>query len=441
MRWSIKSKKNLGFSLIEAVVGLGLFSLISGSLILLLNISLKITTEDKARTGAMAVAEEKIEIIKNLPYEDIGTVGGIPSGSLPATETITLNKVNYTVRTYIQYVDDVYDGLITSGDLLNTDYKKVKIKVSWTSNQNTNNVSLVTNISPKNIEQESSGDTGTLWIEVFDTSPLAIADASIHIVNNSTTPLIDIEAATDSEGKYLLPGAPAATQTYEITVTKTGYSTSQTYSVDLINNPNPVPAHLSVGAESITTKSFFIDKVSTLNIASSQPNFTFTLQGEKTIGSDSEGQPIYKYEQPQATDALGQLSLTSLEPDTYHIVFDPLTTGYDLAGSDPLLPIIVPADTIVNLTISLATHSDHTLLITVKSPDGLGLADASVHLYKADLSTDLTQATNTVGQTFFTPLTLDTFNLDIAREGYQPYSTQININGQIQQTISLAISL
>lgn len=439
MPWSIKSK-NSGFSLIELVVALGLFSMVSGSLILLLNLSLKITTEDKARTGAMTVAEEKIEIIKNLPYEDIGTVSGVPSGGLPASETVTLNKIAYTVSTNIQYIDDAYDGLITSGDLLNIDYKKVKITATWPSNTTTNNsLSLATNIAPRNLEQESSGDTGTLWIDVFDTAPAAISGASVHIVNNATTPMIDIEATTDSEGKYLLPGAPVATQSYEITVTKTGYSTSQTYSVDPESNPNPSPAHLSVGAESITTKSFFIDRTSTLNIATSQPDFPFTLQGEKTIGTDGEGQPVYKYNQLLTTDGSGQLILNSLEPDTYHFLFDPVATGYDLSGSDPLLPIIVPADATVDLTVSLIAHSDHTLLITITGPDGLGLADASVHLYKTDLSIDLTQATNSVGQTFFTPLALDDFNLNITKEGYQPYSTQININGQTQQTISLAI--
>jgi prepilin-type N-terminal cleavage/methylation domain-containing protein len=441
MRWSTKFKTKHGFTLVELVVALGIFSLVSSAFILLLNLSLRITTEDKARTGAMAVAEEKIEVIKNLPYNSIGTVGGVPSGSLPTSETVTLNKIDYTVRTNIQYVDDAYDGLITSGDLLNTDYKKVKIRVSWTSGYSSNNeVALVTNISPRNLEQESSGDTGTLWIEVYDSTPAAVAGASVHIVNNSTTPLIDIESTTDSDGKFLLPGMPVATQSYEITVTKDGYSTSQTYNVDPINNPNPDPAPLSVGVESITTKSFFIDKVSTLNITT-QPNFTFTLVGLKTIGLDGEGQPIYKYNQEQTVDSSGQLILNSLEPDTYNISFDPVTTGYDYAGSDPLLPLIISPDTNVNLEITLMLHSDHTFLITVEDPTGAGLAGASVHIYKPDLSTDLTQVTNAVGQTFFTPLTQDTFNLDISKEGYQTYSNTIEINGQTQQTFSLPLQL
>jgi len=447
MHWSIKFKTK-GFSLVEIVVALGLFSIVSGALIMLLNVGLKLTRDDKARNGALAVATEKMEVIKNLPYNDVGTVGGVPAGDLAAIETVTLNNINYSVYTNIYYIDDAYDGLITTTDLLNTDYKKVKIKVTWNTANSSAPVVLVTNIVPQGLEEDSSDETGTLWLEVYDSTPAPVVNANISIVNNYSTPLISMPTeTTDENGQFILPGAPISTQNYEIIVTKDGYSTAQTYSEDVVTNPHPDPAHLSVGVDSITTKSFFIDLLSTLNITAKTydtdavvPNFTFTLIGNKIIGTDSEGAAIYKYSQEQTTDANGLVSLADFEPDTYNITIDNVTTGYDFAGSNPYLPMVLAPNNTTNLVIYLAPHTNYTLLVTVQNPDGTILADASVHLYKTDLTYDQTLTSNAYGQVFFTPLETTIYNLAISKVGYQNYLTEINVTKQEQQTISLATS-
>ena len=85
MHWSTKFNKK-GSTLIEIIVALTVFSLISGSLALLLNLGLKISTDDKARNIALSVAQQKMELIKNLPYDDIGLIGGVPAGDISASE-------------------------------------------------------------------------------------------------------------------------------------------------------------------------------------------------------------------------------------------------------------------------------------------------------------------------------------------------------------------
>lgn len=447
MHWLIKSK-NKGFALIEIVVALGIFLMVSSALILLLNTGLKITRGDKEKDGALAIATEKMEVIKNLPYGNVGIQGGVPSGDLLPEETITLNNVIYTVITDINYIDDSYDGLITEGDTLSTDYKQAKIEVSWESADNAPSVIVVTNIAPKGMEEDGDSETGALQIEVYDNSPAVIEAATVTVVNNAVSPAIARTAETNINGIFLLTGAPITTQSYEITVTKGGYSTSQTYSVDTENNPNPNPGHLSVGADSVTTKSFFIDQLSTLNITAKTnerellvPDFVFTLTGEKFIGTDGEGKNIPKYSAQLTTDSQGLVNLTDFEPDTYDISFDNVLTGYDLASYTPLLPLIIPPNATTNLTLYLAPHSSDTLLVTVLNPSGNVLSSASVRLYSSDPIYDQTQISNINGQVFFTPLSPGTYTLDVSLSGYQTFLETINISEQTKQNVSLALSV
>jgi prepilin-type N-terminal cleavage/methylation domain-containing protein len=447
MLWSTKFK-NKGYSLIEVIVALGIFLIISGALLTLLNMGLKITRNDKAKDGALAIATEKMEVIKNLPYDNIGLVGGIPSGDIEPTVSQTLNNITYTVETDINFIDDAFDGLITTGDTLSTDYKQARVEVSWEIDGDAQPVVFVTNIAPKGMEQASGMDTGALQIEVYNNVPSPIEGATVTVVNNAVTPAISRSAETNENGIFLLNGAPISTQGYEITVTKEGYSTSQTYSVDLINNPNPNPGHLSVGLGDVTTKAFFIDELSTLNITAKTserdllvPGFIFTLAGNKYIGTDGAGTNIPKYSEELTTDATGLVALSEFEPDTYNISFDNIATGYDLAGYTPLLPIIIPPSSTTNLTIYLAPHSTDNLLLTVLNPSGNVLTAASVRLYNASLSYDETLITNINGQVFFSPLTATDYSLEITLSGYQTYTDTINISTQTQQNVSLALSV
>lgn len=442
MPWLIKSKK--GFTLIETIIGLGVFVIISGSLIMLFQQGLRVTSEDKARNGALALAQEKIETIKNLAYIEIGTQGGIPAGNIAQSETVTLNNIDYDIITDIRYIDDIFDGTVTTGDALEIDYKKVQIQVSWVSKYNTRPIVLVTNIAPRDLEQEELGETGTLWIEVYDNSASPVPTANVAITNNLVTPNVSITSQTGTDGIYLLPGAPLSIQGYEVTVTKNSFSTDKTYDSDLLLNPNPTPAHLSVGMDEVTSQSFFIDYLSNLNIAVKDygtddaiADFPFTLAGEKTIGSLGDGSPVYKYSQSLTSNATSSINLSNIEYDTYGVSFDNTATGYDLAGSSQFLPLVLSPQTTEDLTIHLTAHASNTLLVNIKDSADAPISEANVRLYKTDLSYDSTQATTAYGQTFFTPLDAETYNTQITKDGYATNTLLIEINGQTQETSQL----
>lgn len=255
-----------GFTLVEVLIGILILSVINIALYALITTTLKITWETKAKTGAVAIANQYLERARNLPYHSVGIIGGIPSGTLASNATTTLNLIVYTVKTTVIYQDDPFDGTIESDpqDLLPADYKRVRIEVSWPYQLNSVPVVLVSDIAPKGIESEAGG--GTLRLSVINASGLPVAQAEVTIINNDVSPPVNFIIAADNYGQVLLPGAPPSVETYLVSATKAGYSTDQTYPIDPMSLPNPIRPPLSVFEGGVTNASFSIDLVSTVTI-------------------------------------------------------------------------------------------------------------------------------------------------------------------------------
>lgn len=164
-------------------------------------------------------------------------------------------------------IDEIYilnnpDPSSYPQDLLNTDYKRVKITVSWDTPYGQKNIYLITDIAPPGIETTAGG--GTLIINVFDANGLPVPQADISILNSLVDPNIDLALTTNNEGRLVLPGVPTGS-TYHVTSTKTGYSIDQTYEAT-IDYPNPLRPPISIIEGQTTEVSFSIDRTSQLNI-------------------------------------------------------------------------------------------------------------------------------------------------------------------------------
>ncbi len=149
-----------------------------------------------------------------------------------------------------------------AGDILNFDYKRVKITVSWDSPYGQKETFLMTDVAPKGIETTKGG--GTLIINSYDSQGLPVPQANVHIVNQTLESPVDLELTTDNNGILTIPGAPVSSD-YQITVTKPGFSTDQTY-LPTDDFPTPIRPPVVVIEGKSTEVSFNIDKLSTLNI-------------------------------------------------------------------------------------------------------------------------------------------------------------------------------
>lgn len=258
-----------GFTLIEVLVSLAITALFVVGIYNLILFSLKVTNDNKLRLSALTIADQKLELIRNLPYDSVGTTAGIVHGVVPDNQTLSHNNGTFYINTLIKYIDDPFDGVAsgTPNDLLANDYKQVRIQVSWVGPFGQKNVITFTNIAPQGIETNLGG--GTLSINVINALGQAVSGATVSIRNASVTPTIDFSAETGANGNLTFPGAPTSTEKYQITVTKAGYSTCST-TARTVANPNPTYVNLSILIGKKTDVSYAIDILSNLTIRTIQ---------------------------------------------------------------------------------------------------------------------------------------------------------------------------
>ncbi|MBU1246799.1 prepilin-type N-terminal cleavage/methylation domain-containing protein [Patescibacteria group bacterium] len=255
---------NKGFTLINILIASFIFLVVFLGVVEALKVSINLTAHNKARVGALALTNERMEFIRSLSFANIGTQGGLPAGDIPQQETIVLNGITYLREIIIDNVDAPEDGLgVDDENSIPADYKRMKVKTSWTIQGTTKTVSLVSDVVPPGIETNDGG--GSIVMNVFNQIGEAVTNAEITIVNPSIIPPVSITRTMNDNGVFLLSG-PAAGN-YQVSVTKTGYSTSSTYgtTTEIVT---PTPEHFLILEGNVKSKSFQIDKVSSKTIQS-----------------------------------------------------------------------------------------------------------------------------------------------------------------------------
>ncbi len=258
-----------GFTLIEVIVASSLGALIFVAIIIGFRTALEITAEVRAKSSALWLVNNQMEFIRSLNYNDIGTVEGIPSGPIPQFSTTTLSGREFTTRTLIRWVDDPADGLGAEDyNNITTDYKEVKVEVTWETRGSFRSLDLLSRVTPPGIESDVGG--GTVRIEVYDRDFLPLPGTSVWLQNQTTTSTISVTQGTNVDGVALFYGAPQASQ-YEVMVSRPGYSTEQTHKATT-SLPNPNRQPFTVVENETTTLSFRIDELSNLSIQTLDPS-------------------------------------------------------------------------------------------------------------------------------------------------------------------------
>jgi type II secretory pathway pseudopilin PulG len=259
-----------GFSFIEAIIVAALSTIVFGALFSSFQYSLKLINNSRAKLSALSVANDRMEYFRSLPYNDVGTIFGIPPGTIPQNGTTTLNGIEFIERVLVEYVDDPSDGEDGTGtpdsNGIPSDYKRLKLEYTWEIGGATSSISLISNIVPRSVETTAGG--GTARINVIDADSALLPGASVQLVNKTTTSTIDVTRFTDANGAGLFSGAPAASN-YEVVVTANisgqDYSTAQTYTATT-TNPNPIVSPFSVLESDVSTLTFQIGELSDLDI-------------------------------------------------------------------------------------------------------------------------------------------------------------------------------
>ncbi|MEK7508142.1 MAG: hypothetical protein AAB602_03625 [Patescibacteria group bacterium] len=381
-------KQRNGFSLIDLVISMGIIVLLFGGIFLVYSSIIDSTKNNSIRAVALSVLGQQTEVIRNLPFDQVGTQGGIPSGIIPQTQIVVVGDQSFTVNTTIRNIDDPFDGTLggNPNDTAPADYKLVELSAQCIRCPRQVLYAITTTVAPNNLESASTN--GSLFIDVLDANGMTVSNADVHVVNASVTPAIDLTDTTNASGVLQLVGVPTSTQSYAITVTKSGYSSEKTYPPGNPSNPNPSKPHATVAASMVTELSFAIDKTSQLNVKTSGANCApsgnkiFSISGSKLIGTSPD---ILKYSTSSATDENGLKIFTGIEWDTYAFTLG--SASSDLVGAIPLGPIAVNPSSTYDMRLITKPANPLSLLVAIKdATTGTGISSGTVNLSKSGFS-------------------------------------------------------
>ncbi len=456
-RFTVDLKK--GFTLIEALLVLFIMSLITLTFYETWRLGTWQIANAKYRLGASALANQHMEIIRGLTFDDIGTTTGIPNGVLAQDETVSANTTTYTVHTVVQFVDDPTDGTLLAGtDIAPNDYKKATLTVSWGGETASEEVTLSSLFSLDGVESVAAG-TGILSVNTLNSAGVGIGEASVHITNTSVTPAVDIMAETDANGNLMFPGAPASVQKYHITVSKDGYYGNLTYSPYPTSSFKPKNVHASVAAGSLSAATLIMDEYATLAISSQDPfgealpDIDFTLSGGLVQGNDAVSNALlYDFTQAETTDENGIKSFDQRSAGVYQVVVGgSASTNYEFLHLTPkeatkgFVNISGGATQTVGIVLA-DKHVSSTLITAERSADGTAIVGASVRLSNTTLGYDTTLTTDIYGEAYFPATTgalaAGTYDVSVSATDFATETGTVVIPGAalVKKTLSLEAS-
>jgi hypothetical protein len=398
MLFNTTKKNKKGFGLLEMVISISVFIIFVVGIYSGIQFVFKIVYQSRLRILETAILNERVEVIRNMPFENIGIVNGNPAGSLTRTVTTTRNNIEFTLTHTIRNIDDPFDGTIGGipNDTSPADYKLIDVEIICHSCNQHVPVSVTSFVAPKYLEGDPTH--GALFIEVFDASPNPVVGATVHIVASSTDPQIDLIDTTDNNGMLRLVDLAPGIQAYSITVQKDGYTSDQTMAPTVqVENPTKLPA--SVLAQDVTSISFSIDQASSMTISSQNSdcqtvgNVDAHIIGTKLIGTEPD---VFVTDLDFTIDGSGSYSFSQMLWDVYGL----WTTNYDLLGSIPALPINILPGVDQPITLIVGANTAHSLIVNVvDSVTGLPVSQASVQITGQSYDNTKNTGVGTIRQT------------------------------------------
>jgi prepilin-type N-terminal cleavage/methylation domain-containing protein len=370
-----------GFSLIEILIVALVMTLVGLAVASAFIFGFQTIFGGKTKIMARAAANEQMEILRNMPYDDLATQNGTiyPPGNIPDNQEITKGNITFNVQTIIDFVDDPFDGDFEGTipgkpvDLYPYDYKKIEI-IATQKGKTQILAKLVSNVSAK--ASETATNTGILSIKVINSQGDPVGLAAINVTNTQLIPPLtplNINTTTDISGRVAVPKLPPDSNgNYKIIAWLGGYSTDQTYP-STEANPHPYRPNVDIIVQQVTPLTLFIDRLSIMEITAIEnttgailPGLALKIRGGKVIYEDPD---VPKFEQTKTTDDQGKIRIEDLEWDSYTIT---PPAGYYVAATIPYQPVSLAAGTTLSATIKLtisATAPTISSIIPITAPN------------------------------------------------------------------------
>ncbi len=208
-----------GFTLIEVLVAITVFAIISGALGTVLMRSTKMSFTNRGRVVAANLASQQLEFLRNIA----------DPMSAPTQKTVNTGGVNYTIDSQLKWEQQstTSDTCAGSGATSQPAYISALVTVRWPNMGDTKPVTVNTLILPPEAKPSAGSSVGAVAVKVTNR---AGAGAPNHVVTLVSADATQRTQTTDAYGCAtfinLAPGS------YNVSLGTAGY-------VDLADNPAP----------------------------------------------------------------------------------------------------------------------------------------------------------------------------------------------------------
>jgi prepilin-type N-terminal cleavage/methylation domain-containing protein len=412
-----------GFSVIEVMVGLGIFAVLAIGFASTMATSLTAQVHSRLRTTANQLATQQVEQARALAYDDVGTVNGNPIGLLPATNDVVVGTTTYRVQTDVQLVADRVPTAFTTY----ADYKRLVVTVTRPGST-TSLARLRTLIAPPT--QPSLTKT-VVQAEVVDATSTAQGIAGVTV--QLTGPSGPTSGITDDRGYVVFPALPPT-------------SAGETYSISASGVPAPWKLFTADQLASAYSGPALATQTKVLRLLLSRPvpvqvqlrdanGATFAQPANVTVTSN-QGTSSYT----TSTGALGPIDLWS--GVTYTVAASSVALPGDTTARFSIPATVVPQTSATTTsTLSLVSWPTRNLTVQVRGPGSTVLPDIAVRIAAGPQNVLLTGTTAANGNLVVpVPYGTGTYTVTVdAQGGWGAKSTTTSVgSGGASTTLTLA---
>ena len=354
--------------MIETVIAMAMFAVISAPLVGVLLASIAQQGSSKERTLAAQTAQSAIESVRALPYDSVGVANGNPAGTIapavPASQ-LGIQGLDATVTTKISYMDD---APVTSYRT-RADYKKVVVTVV----RNTDARQLaqdVTYVAPPGAGAYAGLSQGIVLAQIIDyvlNTPLV--NATVTVSGGPSPARNDL---TDAAGSSVFPALLPTNVTlnrYDVTTSVPGYVTLRD---DL---PPATASRTALVAGQTFNTVIRMYKPATINVVAKNPDGSlYAGTASATIGS-SRGTQTFSFTGGQLT--VQTLAGEAVVPNVQYTARILASNGQYSTATTSLVPNAYPTDLTKTFTLTLGGTAAVMPTLTVKVVNASGVVQAN----------------------------------------------------------------
>lgn len=316
-----------GFGIVEVIVSMGVFAVLAVAFAMAMSSSLRTFQYTRGKTVGVQIANEALESVRALAYDDIGTIGGNPPGTVEPSSQSVVAGVTFTTEVSISFVNDPLPG----GFQTYANYKRVAVTVT-SSRSATPVASTETIVAPPSQPSLTSAIAKVQVVDYALNAP--IEGATVTLGTGPSGPRTAVSAADGSVVfPDLQPNPTSGPQAfYDVAVARFGYEV-------LPEDVSPSPAaHMQLTAGQLFTTVIRLYKPATISvklldgaggsflgdasvtISSSRGSQTSTATGGSLVVAELDGIPVVPSLQYTVGAWSGSLFATAQErvvPDAY----------------------------------------------------------------------------------------------------------------------------